>query len=172
MNAKKLVALAVIAVTASRAFAVNGAQHYTPVVNEAGLLTLHSSSFGESSKLGVGLNYNLAIDPAETNESRGKLKNYLHSVNLGVGSKVMDRLHVFADFSGHYIKPIASDLKSVSGTDDFTFGNVKVGVGYALIDNSEGGLGVGITPHIIAPIGTKNAYLDGPRENTGEDRAW
>src|SRR5947208_2320586 len=101
MNFKKLSALVAVAIIPS-AFAVNGAQLYTPVVNEAGILTLHSSSYGEASRLGMGINYNLAVDPEEYyGESRGKLKNFVHSVNVGVGSKLMDRVHVFADFSAH-----------------------------------------------------------------------
>ncbi|MEZ4814812.1 MAG: OmpA family protein [Bdellovibrionota bacterium] len=177
MKLFKTAAIVATAIISTQAFAVNGAQLFTPVVNEAGILTLHSSSYGESSKLGLGLNYNLAIDPTEVGDSRGKLENYLHSLNLGVGSKLpfeffQGRVHVFADASVHYISPIGTDLDAVTDVDsEFVLGNVKLGTGVALIDNSEGGLGVGIVPHVVVPVGSKNAYLDGPRDSSG-DRAW
>ncbi len=171
MKLKFLAALVVSAVTC-QAFATNGVQHYTPVVNEAGILTLHSSSYGESSKLGIGLNYNLAVDPGEAGNSRGKLENYLHSVNIGVGSKFAERYHAFVDGSVHYIAPIGNDLDNSTDVDAGpVLGNIKAGLGISLIDNSNGGFGVGVVPHIVAPVGSKNAYLDGPRDSSN-DRAW
>lgn len=177
MKSLKIAAILVTAAFGAQAFAVNGAQLFTPVVNEAGILTLHTSSYGESSVLGLGLNYNLAVDPIEVGASRGSLENYVHSMHFGVGSKLPfeflnGRVHVFADGSGHYISPIGSDLDAVTDVDsEFVLGNVKLGAGFALLDNSDGGLGVGVIPHVVVPVGTDNAYLDGPRDSSG-DRAW
>lgn len=179
MKSFKIAAIAATLAAGSQAFAVNGAQLFTPVVNEAGILTLHSSSYGESSKLGLGLMYNLAIDPKEVSDSKGSLENYVHSVNIGVGSKLpfeflQGRVHVFADGSVHYISPMSTALDNypTAATSDvdseMVLGNVKLGVGYALIDNSDGGLGVGIVPHVVVPVGTKNAYLDEPRDSSGD----
>ncbi len=172
MKLSKFAVLIATAVTCSQAFAANGAQIYTPVVNEAGILGLHSSSYGESSKLGLGLNYNLAIDPLEVGDSRGKLENYLHSWNLGVGSKIHDRFHLFADFSIHTIAPTGADLNRIIKNDsDIVFGNIKTGIGFSLLDTTEGGLGVGVIPHVVIPVGSDNAYLEGPTTKRGE-RAW
>lgn len=177
MKSLKIAAIAATLAAGSQAFAVNGAQLFTPVVNEAGILTLHSSSYGESSKLGLGLNYNMAVDPVEVGGSRGSLENYVHSIHFGVGSKLpfeflKGRVHVFADGSGHYISPIGTDLDNVADVDsEFVLGNVKLGVGHSIVDNSDGGLGLGVIVHAVAPIGTDNAYLDGQRDSSG-DRAW
>lgn len=172
MKLSKFAALATSAIISTQAMAANGVQLYTPVVNESGILNLHSSSFGESSVLGVGLNYNLAVDPVEVPDSKGGMKNYFHSFNIGVGSKVIDNLHLFADASGHYLSPLSDDMDAIPDVDsEFVLGNVKLGASYAIINNAEGGFGLGITPHVVLPVGGKNPLLDGPR-NTDGDRTW
>jgi outer membrane protein OmpA-like peptidoglycan-associated protein len=177
MKSLKIAAIAATLAAGSQAFAVNGAQLFTPVVNEAGVLTLHSSSYGESSKLGLGLMYNVAVDPREVSDSLGALENYVHSLNFGVGSKLpfeflKGRVHVFADGSAHYISPMSTALDNQVEVDsEMVLGNVKLGVGHSIIDNSNGGLGVGIVTHAVVPVGGKNSYLDSPRNNSN-DRAW
>ncbi len=177
MKSLKIAAILATAAVGAQAFAVNGAQLFTPVVNEAGILTLHSSSYGESSVLGLGLNYNMAVDPIEVGGSRNSMENFVHSLHFGVGSKLpfsflQGRVHVFADGSGHYISPIGPDLDNTADVDsEFVLGNVKLGAGFSIIDNSEGGVGVGIVPHVVVPVGSKNAYFDGPRD-ASDDRAW
>lgn len=170
MNFRYRVTLIISTLVSYIAFGVNGAQRFTPVANNAGTLALHSSSFGESAKLGLGVNYNLAVDPAEFGDSKGKMSNYVHSLNFDMGAKIGSRVHAFLDMPLLYISPIASDLNNAlasTGNNKFVVGNLKLGVGFSLMDNSEGGLGIGIIPHLVAPVGklfgNKNFYVDGPR---------
>ena len=147
MKRNQMAAFAFAFALTGQALAVNGAQIYTPVVNNAGTLTLHSSSYEEASKLGIGLNYNLAVDPSETPTSNGSLKTYVHSVNLGIGSKLPfeflhDRVHAFVDFSGHFLSPIDKTLESgLDAVDEkkFVIGNINLGAGFTIINNDEGG---------------------------------
>src|SRR4051812_41284650 len=135
MKLNRLTILTLSAFYVSRSFAVNGVQLFTPVVNEAGTLGLHSSSFGEASKLGIGINYNLAVDPAEIPGEDKKMSTYVHSLNLGVGSKLSQRFHVYADLSGHYIAPISNILDTRIKTENgskFYIGNLEIGIGYSI----------------------------------------
>ena len=172
MKRNQMAAFAFAFALTGQALAVNGAQIYTPVVNNAGTLTLHSSSYEEASKLGIGLNYNLAVDPSETPTSNGSLKTYVHSVNLGIGSKLPfeflhDRVHAFVDFSGHFLSPIDKTLESgLDAVDEkkFVIGNINLGAGFTIINNDEGGIGLALVPHVVLPVGSENFYLDGPRK--------
>ena len=139
---------------ATSAISETGSKVRVPTTNGSGINYLYNSSFSDAGKFGFGLNYDVAVDglessaPGNMNGAVGDLENWHHSLHLGLGWKMASWMHLLVDASIHKADPRSDDFGGLLDGPGIKFGNTKLALQMALINNSDGGFGLGLVPFI------------------------